>query len=141
MRDLAINIPVSVATEIGEQVTTFQLLSHKNFVLGKKRQLTKQGRKIVKKYEGLIGKNPWQELAEPAKDVGDRLMKGIFVLFSDASVRANKTFLLGSLTKEEFVSGEISDDRLTALKRELGRYRQVDGVTSIVGATPFTSYI
>lgn len=136
MRDLAINIPVSVATEVGEQVTTYQLLGKVNFIRGKIRQNTKQGKKIIEKYRNLIGKNPWKELAEPAKDIGDRLMEGIFILFRDASVRSNKTFLLGSLSKEEFKSGVISDERLAKLRIELGRYRMVEGMKSVIGATP-----
>ncbi|MBE9573155.1 MAG: hypothetical protein IMF11_21215, partial [Proteobacteria bacterium] len=136
LRDLGLNIPVSIATEIGEQITTYQLLGKKSFALGKVRQNTKQGKAIIEKYRNLIGKNPWAELVEPSKEIGDRLMEGIFILFRDASVRANKTFLLGSLSKEEFEAGEISPDRLAALKTELGRYRMVQGMTSIIGATP-----
>jgi hypothetical protein len=136
LRDLGLNIPVSVATEIGEQITTYQLLGKKSFALGKVRQNTKQGKAIIEKYRSLIGKNPWAELVEPSKEIGDRLMEGIFVLFRDASVRSNKTFLLGSLSKEEFNSGEISLDRLAALRTELGRYRMVQGMKSIIGATP-----
>lgn len=136
LRDLGINIPVSIATEVGEQVTTFQLLGKIKFAKGKVRQNTKKGKRILKKYEEFIGKNPWKELIEPSKDIGDRLMEGIFILFRDASVRANKTFLLGSLTIEEFQSGEISMKRLASLRTELGRYRMIVGSKSIIGATP-----
>ena len=136
LRDLGLNIPVSVATEIGEQITTYQLLGKKNFAIGKLRQNTKQGKTIIEKYRNLIGKNPWGELAEPSKRIGDRLMEGIFVLFRDASERANKTFLLGSLSKEEFKAGEISSERLAALRTELGRYRMIAGMKSVIGATP-----
>ncbi len=136
LRDLGINIPVSVATEIGEQITTYQLLGKKRFAVGKIRQNTKQGKAIIEKYRNLIGKNPWGELVEPAKKIGDRLMEGIFVLFRDASVRSNKTFLLGSLSGEEFAKGTISSERLSALRVELGRYRMVQGMTSVIGATP-----
>jgi len=136
LRDLGLNIPVSAATEIGEQITTYQLLGKKKFVLGKWRQNTKQGKAIIEKYRNLIGKNPWKELIEPSKEIGDRLMEGIFILFRDASVRANKTFLLGSLSKKEFKSGVISPERLSALRTELGKYRMVEGMKSIIGATP-----
>ena len=136
LRDLALNIPVSVATEIGEQVTTYQLLGKKKYLLGKIRQNTKQGKVIIEKYRNLVGKNPWAELVEPAKEIGDRLMEGIFILFRDASTRANKTFLLGSLSKQELQSGTIDSARLASLRTELGRYRQVKGMTSIIGATP-----
>jgi len=136
LRDLAFNIPVSIATEIGEQITTYQLLGKVRFTIGKIRQNTKQGKSIIEKYRNLIGKSPWKEIAEPSKEIGDRLMEGIFILFKDASTRANKTFLLGSLSKEEFKSGVISAERLASLRTELGRYRMVTNMKSIIGATP-----
>ena len=136
LRDLALNIPVSIFTELGEQVSTYQLLGKIRFVLGKWRHQTKQGKKIVSEHTAFIGKNPWTELIEPAKDIGDRLMEGIFIMFKDASVRANKTFLLGSLTKKEFNSGIINTKRLAELKTELGRYRTFHGAASILGSTP-----
>ena len=136
LRDLALNIPVSVASEVGEQITTYQLLGKKRFALGKIRQNTKQGKKIIEEYRNLIGKDPWKELIEPSKEAGDRLMEGIFILFRDASTRANKTFLLGSLSKKELQSGIISPERLSSLRTELGRYRMFPGMKSIIGATP-----
>ncbi|HUV47158.1 MAG TPA: hypothetical protein VMW29_03420, partial [Candidatus Bathyarchaeia archaeon] len=136
LRDLGINIPVSIATEIGEQITTYQLLGKKEFTLGKIRQNTKKGKAIVEKYRNLVGKNPWSELVEPSKEIGDRLMEGIFVLFKDASTRANKTFLLGSLSKAEFDAGTITPERLSGLRTELGRYRMVNDMRSVIGATP-----
>ena len=136
LRDLAFNLPVSIATEIGEQVTTYQLLGKRKYILGKIRQNTKQGKIIIERYRNFIGKNPWKELIEPARGIGERLTEGIFVLFRDASVRSNKTFLLGTLSKEEFTFGIISSNRLASLKTELGRYRQVEGTASIIGATP-----
>lgn len=136
LRDLAFNIPVSVATEVGEQITTYQLLGKRNYFRGKLRQNTKQGKEIIEKYRNLIGKNPWKELVEPSKAVGDRLMEGIFVLFRDASERSNRTFVLGSLSKAEFKSGEITSERLASLRTELGRYRMVEGMKSVIGATP-----
>ena len=136
LRDLALNIPVSVASEVGEQITTYQLLGKKRFALGKIRQNTKQGKKIIEEYRNLIGKDPWKELIEPSKEAGDRLMEGIFILFRDASTRANKTFLLGSLSKKELQSGIISPERLSSLRTELGRYRMFHGMKSIIGATP-----
>jgi len=136
LRDLAGNIPVSIASELGEQATTYQLLGKKNYLRGKIRQNTKQGRRIIEKYRNFIGKNPWKELVEPAKEIGEKMMEGTFVLFRDSSERANKTFLLGSLSQEEFNKGEISSERLASLKTELGRYRVVEDTASIIGATP-----
>ena len=134
--DLAGNVTVSVASQVGEQVISFKLSGNKRFLLGKTRALTKQGKAITKKYTNLIGKNPWKELIEPAKEVGDRLQSGIFSMFADANWRRNRNVLLGSMTKEEFNAGELPSEKLSVLRTHIGRYGVISDAKSIFGATP-----
>ena len=134
--DLAINIPIQIASLGGEQVTTYAMLGKKAYVLGKYRMLTKQGKKIISENTAFVGRNPWSELIEPAKNAGERLMEAMFIGFRDATVRANKNFLLGSLTKEEFKTGIIDPKKLAQMKISMGRFRHVEGAVSILGATP-----
>ena len=133
--DLGLNIPVSVASIIGEQATTFQGLGVKQYALGVKRLQTKQGKQIVKDNIAFVGKSVFAELSEPGKLITERLMESIFSLFKVASVTANKQFLLGSLTPEEFQTGKISSYRLAELRVEMGRWRKVTGAESLVGGT------
>jgi len=133
--DLGLNIPVSIASVIGEQATGLQGLGFKKYALGTKRLQTKQGKKIVKENIAFVGKSVFAELAEPGKIVTERFMEGIFSLFRVATVTANKQYLLGSLTKREFESGKISSKRLAELKVDMGRWRKVTGAESLVGAT------
>ena len=133
--DLGLNIPVGLASIVGEQVTTFVTLGKKDYSKGVARALTKQGRKIVKEYENFVGKSIWGELKEPAKNIGDKLSEGLFGLFNVASREADRINLLGSLTKEEFKAGKVSTERLAEMKRHAGRFRAIRGANSIVGAT------
>jgi hypothetical protein len=134
--DIGLSLPVSVATQVGEQAVQFQVLGNKAFVKSKYRALTPKGRRIRQKYENFIGSNPWSKLIEPARSLGDRLMEGIFVLFRDANIRRNRNILLGLMTDEEFKNETISPERLAQVKVEAGRYAMVDGFESIIGATP-----
>ncbi|MCK4554951.1 hypothetical protein KAU19_08440, partial [Candidatus Parcubacteria bacterium] len=133
--DLGGNIPVMVATQIGEQVITYKLLGKWKYATSKIKSLTPRGRRIRKKYTAFIGKNPWIELFEPTKGIATRFNEGIFLLFKDANVRRTRNFLLGSLTKQEWKSEIISPERLASLRTELGRYGVVPGAKSIYGAT------
>lgn len=133
--DLGLNIPVSIASLIGEQATTLQGVGVAKYALGIKRLQTEQGKKIIKENIAFVGKSVFAELAEPGKIVTERFMEGLFSLFRIATVTANKQFLLGSLTKQEFQSGKISSKRLSELKIEMGRWRKVMGAESLVGAT------
>ncbi len=133
--DLGLNIPVSLASIIGEQATTFEGLGIKKSALGVTRLRTKKGKQIVKDNKAFIGKSVFAELAEPGKLITERLMEGVFGLFRLATVTANKQFLLGSLTKDEFQSGKISTNRLAELRVDMGRWRKVTGAESLVGGT------
>lgn len=144
MLDLGLNIPVGLSARAGENMTNFVQMGTKNYAKGLVRARTSQGKAIAKQYKNFIGRTPFDEFFDVRKNVTDKLFEAAFGLFKDATVRSNKTFLLGSLTDEEFKSGKLSAKRLAELKREMGRYRVVEGAKSIVGSTSlggvFTQY-
>lgn len=92
MLDLALSIPVSVATQMGEQAVAFQLLGRGGFLKAKYRSLTPKGRRVVEKYRNLIGKNPWSQLIAPARSIGDRLNEGMFAIFSGCQCSPKQKF-------------------------------------------------
>lgn len=142
--DLGFNLTVNAATQVGEQAVQFQLLGNKAFALAKIRAASKKGKRITEKYRSLIGKNPWKQLIEPARKVGDRANLALFVLFQDANVRRTRNALLGMMTPEEFQSETLSPERLAEIRLAVSRYGMVEGAGSIIGATPeakvFTMY-
>ncbi len=144
MKDLALNIPVGLASNVGEMSMNYIMLGKKANFLGVVRKNTAKGKAITEKYKNFIGKGVWEEMTEASKDIGDQLSELMFALFRYGTTSSNKTYLLGSLTKEEYLSGEISPQRLAEMKKEMGEYRHVEGSGSIIGATPegkiFTKY-
>jgi DNA repair protein RadC len=133
--DLGLNIPVTIATQVGEQVITYKLLGKAGYLKSKALALTPKGKRITNKYRNFIGKNPWLELLEPAIGIEKRLSSAIFASFQDANVRRTRNFLLGSLTKEEWANETISPERLTLLRTEMGHYGMITEAKSIFGAT------
>ena len=133
--DLGLSLPVGVASFIGEQAANFTMLGEKGVVLGTKRGLTKKGKVILEKYEAFVGRSVWEEFTQPGKEIGERVMEGMFGLFHQATVTANKQFLLASLSKSEYDSSTISDERLAQLRIEMGRFRAIPGAKSLVGST------
>lgn len=142
--DLGLNIPIGIATNFGENIANIQVTGPKVYAKGVVRHNTRKGRKIVKQYENFTGRTPWSEMRDASKSLPDKLMTGLFGLFNDATVRANRIYLLGTMTDAEYQMGSISMERLTALKLEMARYRVIEGGKSIVGSTPeaglFTQY-
>ncbi|MFZ5365442.1 MAG: zeta toxin family protein [Patescibacteria group bacterium] len=136
LRDLGFNVYTSIASRVGENVTNFATLGLKKYALGRARATTQNGRKISKQYENFIGENPFLDIIhDSSQHIGEKTMRMAFIGFADATYRSNKHFLLGSMTKEEYESGEISDQRLAELRREMGKYRVVEGAKSIMGST------
>ena len=133
--DLGLNIPTGIAAFVGEQVANFQMLGTRGYTKGTARIKTKKGKAILKKYEAFIGRSTWEEFTAPGKLITERISDGLFGLFHEASVLANKQFLLGTITQKEYDSGTITEERLTLLKLEMGRFRVVPGTKSLVGST------
>ena len=135
-KDLALSLPVGIASLVGEQVSTFVNIGNRLYLKGVSRYASKQGLKIIDSYKNFIGKNIWEELAEPSKNIGDKFTEGMFGLFKQSTAEANKIHLLGNLTDIEFSTGKISTERLAQMKLEIGRFRMLGEGKSIIGSTP-----
>jgi hypothetical protein len=135
--DLGGNLFVSVATPVGEFGAQYPLLGAKGYALGAQRKHTKQGKRILAKYQNFTGRSAWDSLIAPGQGLFDRSLNGIFIAFRDSAHRANSYFLLGSMTRQEFMAEKISDERLSELRKNLGKYRVVEGAKSIIGSTSF----
>jgi hypothetical protein len=135
LMDLGFSIPTGLASHVGEQVTNFVQMGAKMIAKGTIRMATPKGRAMLKRYENFTGENPWSHLVEAADTAGDVLSKSMFVLFRNSQWLANQQYLLGSLTDQEWKSGELSDTRIAVLKREMGRWRVVEGAESVYGST------
>lgn len=135
MLDLGGNLFVGAASLVGELSGNFVQIGALGMKKGVSRQFTKKGRAILNKYEAFVGRSAWQEFWAPGKELPERLMEGLFMLFHINTVQANKQFLLASLNKEEYDKGEISVQRLAEMRLAMGRFRVVPGTESIIGAT------
>jgi hypothetical protein len=135
-KDLALSLPVGLASLIGEQVSTFVNLGNRLYAKGVARYASKQGRKIISEYRNFIGKDIWSELTEPSKNIGDKLTEGMFGMFAQSTAEANKIHLLGSLTDAEFAAGKVSTERLAQMRLEVGKFRMLGSGKSILGSTP-----
>jgi len=135
MIDLGLKIPLGIGSQLGERTGNYIMLGAKKYTVGRARSFTKQGRELVKRYENFIGRSPWESFHDATKGVLEKAYEGLFALFKDSAMRANRHFFLSSLTQKEFDSGIVSAERLAQLKIEMGRFRVVDGSTSVFGAS------
>ncbi len=105
---------------------------------------TEQGKAILSKYESFTGKSPWEEVSRPGADAQDFARALTYGGFGMAHKTAMEDLLLGSMTKEEFAKGEISDARLNQIRQEAGRWLDLSRSDSIMGSSTvgktFTQY-
>ena len=142
---IAGNVYTAVSAVVGEQIATMQTLGYEKYVTawkrrvwdtGVKRLASKEGKSILKEAEPFIGRNIWTDIAHADQGFGETLWKTIYATFSQSSVEANKIMLLGSLSKEELQAGKLSAKRLSDIKLEAARYRDMGKeMKSIVGST------
>lgn len=135
--DLGLNLTVGLVSILGEQTVTYKSEGTKKYFLGQTRARTKKGKALLDKYESLVGRSAFEELFLPSKDIGDKFLGGIMTLFRIASKSASDVWFLGALTKEEYDSGEVSKEKLAAVKMGMARYRPISEMRSLVGSTSF----
>jgi hypothetical protein len=133
--DLGFSIPTGIGSFFGEQAVTFVSMGTAAMAKGTARLATPQGRKIIGMYEEFVGESTFTKLAEASGDVAKRFETGMFSLFAESARVANMQYLLGNLTKTEWETGFITPKRLAEMQTEMGRWRVVEGATSILGAT------
>jgi hypothetical protein len=141
MLDLGFYVPAQVINIGGEQLTTLVPLGYKNYAKSIGLLRTAKGKRILKKYEFFTERSLWEEFTAPGKEIQERLMTGMFGIFHISNVAANKQFLLGSMTEEEWENETLSPERLTLIKLEMGRFRAIPSFKSVIGSTSVGSSV
>lgn len=135
LHDLAFNIPVGLASNVGAQLSTYIPLGGRKYVKGILRMNLKQGKKLLAKYEPLVGEKLRKQLRDVSKTTGEKTQELQYALFSSGDRRAKSVFLLGLLTPEEYKTGNISNKRLAEIKLEMARYHAIGEMKSLIGST------
>lgn len=135
MVDLGFNFTTQIVAPIGENAMTLTMLKPKNYAKAVARVNTKEGKQIIEKYKSFVGRSLFEELSRATASIGDKFSSGMFGIYHYAARQSNELFLLGKMTDEEFKTGTISAERLAKLRVEMGRYRKIEGLESIMGRT------
>lgn len=129
----SVAIPVSEYMALGTDLFKAKALKY-----------TDQGKAILEKYESFTGKSPWEEVKRPGADARDFASALTYGGFGFAHKAAMEDLLLGSMTKDEFAAGAISDARLNEIRQHAGRWMDLSRSDSIMGSSApgktFTQY-
>lgn len=136
LKSIALNLALQATAPIGETMATVPLLGIGGLLkTNATRMYSKQGRAILEKYEFFTGKGALDSIFEPGRNIDERLGTSMYAILQWNRARTMKTVLLGMMTDEEFAAGEISAKRLAEIKVFAGRWLDIPGMKSVVGAT------
>ena len=136
VKDLGFNVITGAASLGGNVIANYVGLTTRAYATGIKRALSKRGKALALKHNGVIGEPVFENIISASNDVGDTFLAGAFGILQDLAYRARRQFLLGSLTKDEWRTGEISAKRLTEIRLEMGKFHPLDEISSVIGSTP-----
>lgn len=138
MKHIAVNLALQAMSPIGEGSGEFMVLGNGGIARAKTRRFVtgwEQTNKIFEKYKDTFVPEGPVEALHPGADVSDAAKAVMFGAFKAIRKDVMKDILVGSMTEAEFKAGEISPERVAAIKLEAGRWIDVHGNKSIRGAS------
>lgn len=135
MIDLGFNFTTQLIAPIGEQTMTLTMLKPQAYANAMARRTTAEGKKLLENNRAFTGRTLFDELSKATNDIGDKFTGAMMGVFGVATRTANEIFLLGKVTEAELKSGVISAKRLAELQLEMGKYRAISGLESMLSKT------
>lgn len=132
---LGINITIQVANIGGEMIANFSGMTFSQFGVGGARLAKRHGRRMLKKYPGVVGEAPYEKLISASQNLGDTLRSGFFIISQGITFRSRGQFFLGLLTKEEYRTGIVSPARQAEIHQQMNRFLSMPNTASLVGST------
>lgn len=141
IKDLGFNIITGTASAGGAAISNYVGLTTRSYAKGIGRALTRQGKALSVKYNGVVGEPTFENVISASNDIGDTFLAGAFSILQDVAYRAKRQFFLGSLTTEEWKSGNVTAQRLAQIKLNMAKFHPIDDTRSVLGSTPEVQFV
>jgi len=140
--DLGFNIVSWLASGAGAFLANYSWLikwQYKNWI--KRRYFWKNNKKksqnILEKYKWVLWQSPIEKLTHSSTVAQDKIIESAFSFMAIPWYNAMQTFFIGKLSEDEFLSGEISWDRLRKIQWEIWEFHPLARDKSITWSTLF----
>jgi len=141
IKDLGFNIITGTASAGGAAISNYVGLTTRAYGKGIRRALTRRGKVLAVKYNGVVGEPTFENVISASNDVGDTFLAGAFGILQDVAYRAKRQFFLGSLTAEEWKTGNVTAERLAQIKLNMAKFHPLDDTRSVLGSTPEAQFV
>lgn len=135
LRYIALNIPLEVAAIVGETTAKLPALGNRKLILANMRRHTSRGKRILKKYKAFTGEGVFEEVLQPARNIGENINMVLYGLFKWSRKITKQDILLGNMTKKEFDAETIDPKKLAEATKLAGRWLDIEGSKSVMGTT------
>ena len=145
LKHIAANVALQLTAPVGEQTMEVMHLGARGYAKAKARKYVALGAglfgvstkaaEVLEKYKHFTGESPVEMFQHPGRDIVENVKMAAFGMFQFVRKSVMEDVLLGNMTDEEFAAGEISHERLAAIKVEAGRWLDVHGAKSVIGST------
>jgi hypothetical protein len=135
LRYIALNIPLELAAIVGETTAKLPALGNRKLILANMRRHTPRGRRILKKYKAFTGEGVFEEVMQPARNIGENINMLLYGLFKWSRKVTKQDILLGNMTRAEFVAETIDPKKLAEATKMAGRWLDIEGSKSVLGTT------
>src|SRR3989344_5641508 len=141
IKDLGFNVITGTASAGGAAISNYVGLTTRSYAKGIGRALTRQGKALAVKYNGVVGEPTFENIISASNDIGDTFQAGAFGILQDVAYRAKRQFFLGSLTSEQRRSGNVTAQRLAQIKLNMAKFHPLDDTRSVIGSTPEGQFV
>ncbi|MHA1401531.1 MAG: hypothetical protein ACTSQE_14370 [Candidatus Heimdallarchaeaceae archaeon] len=119
-------LAVGLSSAVGEFVatTTSVITNPSKLATGLTRMFdTKKSKEVFEKQKHYIGLSPIEELLDPTKNIPEKLVDILMILFSIGRYQSHKFALKAGMTKEQWRRGELTNDELRELAKEQNKFK------------------
>ena len=138
---LGFNVVSGLVNIVGDMVSVTTALGPVKTLVAAKRTVLdfKQSRTFGKAQQAFTGKNPFIELVtDPTKNLPPKILDASMLLFGWTAYIADRFYLRGAATQQEFEKTVIEDKRLVEIARELAKWKASKFyIPSLLGSTTF----
>ena len=138
---LAFNLKIQGINIVGETFAKIPLLRPTGIAKANWRRITPTGRAIIKKYKGRVGRSALEEITKYGITPEAQLKVAAYAVFSIWRKMNLEDILLGNMTKKEYESQTMSEDRWIEVRRRAARWLDIANDKSIIGATSLGLFI
>ena len=103
IKDLGFNVISGTASAGGAAISNYVGLTTRSYAKGVGRELTKQGKILAVKYNGVVGEPTFENIISASNDIGDTFLAGAFGIMQDIAYYKDVEEVINGMEENKIV--------------------------------------